>query len=91
MVTNDTQPITTNIREMNSLFLLTESTSGSANTCNKKAERAFFSAEAATFDRMNMSSHGQRDGPTVMILEKRMAKTGCMAPLIVAQMVPTRM
>ena len=38
-----------------------------------------------------MPACGECDEPTVMILEKRMAKTGCIAPLIMAQKVPTKM
>lgn len=46
--------------------------------------------EIKLFDPLKMSPLGGCDKLTVMILEKRMAKTGCIAPLIMAQKVPTR-
>lgn len=63
MVTNETQPITTNIREMNSLFLLTESRSRSINTCHKKKKKKSVvflepSAQGATFAHLRVSSYG---------------------------------
>lgn len=86
MVTNDTQPIAANMRAKNSVFFLTDSRSGSANTCSERKKR-----KIKLFDPSKMSPYDECDERTVMILEKMMAKAGCIAPLIVAQKVPTKM
>lgn len=87
MVTNETHPIPTNISENTEVLSLMTS-SGSINTCEGEREE-LVGCSGRLLER-SLPVDGVK-ALTVMILEKTMANTGCIAPLMAAQMIPTKM